>query len=87
MRTIKCGMARRKRTRSKNAAMAAQVVTIKKAGKKRKRLGGGAFTCGGDKGRDGIPCGEPASEALGACGINDGREEHQKMRDDRDASP
>ena len=33
MRTIKCGMARRKRTRPKNAAMAAQVVTIKKAGK------------------------------------------------------
>ena len=50
-------------------------------------MGGGAFACGGDKGRDGIPCGEPASEALGACGINDGREEHQKMRDDRDASP
>ena len=33
MRTIKCGMARRKRTRPKNAAMAAQAVTIQKAGK------------------------------------------------------
>ena len=55
-------------------------------GQERKRLGGEAFAGGGDEGRDGIPCGEPASEALGAGGINDGREEHPKLRDDRDAS-
>ena len=56
-------------------------------GQERKRLGGEAFAGGGDEGRDGIPCGEPASEALGACGINHGREEHPKLRDDRNAAP
>ena len=53
----------------------------------REGLGSEAFAGGGDEGRDGIPCGEPSSKTLGACGINNGREEHPKLRDDRDASP
>ena len=36
-------------------------------------MGGEAFAGGGDEGRDGVPSGEPAGEALGACGINDVR--------------
>ena len=54
-------------------------------GQERKGLCGEAFAGGGDEGRDGIPCGEPASEALGAGGIDDGREEHPKLGDDGDA--
>ena len=57
-----------------------------KGRQERKRLGGEAFAGCGDEGRDGIPCGEPAGEAFGAGGINDGREEHPKLRDDGDAS-
>ena len=57
------------------------------SGQERKRLGSEAFAGGGDKRRDGIPCRKPASKTLGACGINNGREEHPKLRDDRDAAP
>ena len=55
-------------------------------GQERKRLGCQAFAGGGDEGRYGIPRGKPASEALGAGGIDDGRKEHHELRDDRDAS-
>ena len=58
-----------------------------KGRQERKRLRSEAFACGGNEGRDGVPCRKPASEPLGACGINHGREEHPKLRDDRDAAP
>ena len=56
------------------------------SGQERKRLRSEAFACGGDEGRDGVPCGEPAGEAFGASGIHDGGEQHPKLRDDGDAS-
>ena len=56
-------------------------------GQERKRLRSEAFACGGDEGRDGVPCRKLASEAFGACGINHGREEHPKLRDNGDAAP
>ena len=55
-------------------------------GKEREGLGGEAFAGGGDEGRNGIPCGEPAGEAFGASGIHDGGEQHPKLRDDGDAA-
>lgn len=54
-------------------------------GQEREGLGGEAFAGGGDEGRDGIPCGDPAGKAFGACGIHDGGEQHRKLRDDGDA--
>lgn len=57
-----------------------------KGGRECEGLGGEAFAGGGDEGRDGVPCGEPAGEAFGACGIQDGSEEHPKLRDDGDAA-
>ena len=56
-------------------------------GQQRERLCGKAFAGGGDEGRDGVPGGQPAGKAFGAGGVDDGREEHQELRDDGDASP
>jgi hypothetical protein len=58
-----------------------------KGRQEREGLGSEAFAGGGDERRDGVPCGEPARKALGAGGIDDGREEHPKLRDDRNTSP
>ena len=56
-------------------------------GKEGKWLCCEAFAGGGDEGRDGVPCGEPAGEAFGAGGIDDGREEHPELGNNRNTAP
>lgn len=55
-------------------------------GQKCEGLGGEAFAGGGDERRDGVPCGEPASETFSSSGIHNRGEQHPKLRDDGNAA-